>query len=404
MNPLLVSGYGISINVDKRKLVIREKGKQVHEFYPHQINYDSLIIEGYYGNISFEAIRWLMKHNITVSVLNWNGNLLSVFLPKEPINGKLKIRQYEIYINEKERLKIAEKILEEKIRKSENMLYELSEYYPEIEHIKVKKRIEKEEKLKRDMELKEENKPKLSYLLMYEGRVAQIYWKELSKIFNKLYPEFNFTSRSTKSYSWNMNASDEINALLNYSYALLESMIRKHINAVGLDPSIGFLHELASSKTPLVYDLQELFRWVSDLSVIQLLEDKKLKKSSFIVTENYHIRLKPQTSKLLVEKFKLNMNKKYEVGKKRYTLETIMFNTVRSLGKYILGKSNTLKFEIPYIRIEHIEPELTEKILKMTPEERKARGINKSTLWYQKKKLAQGKSIKVYGKVKSKLK
>jgi CRISPR-associated protein Cas1 len=42
-----------------------------------------------------------------------------------------------------------------------------------------------------------------------------------------------------------MNASDEINALLNYGYAVLESMIRKTINSIGLDPSIGYLHELA---------------------------------------------------------------------------------------------------------------------------------------------------------------
>jgi hypothetical protein len=31
-------------------------------------------------------------------------------------------------------------------------------------------------------------------------------------------------------------------------------------------------------KMPLVYDIQELFRWLGDLSVLQLLEEKKLKK------------------------------------------------------------------------------------------------------------------------------
>jgi CRISP-associated protein Cas1 len=59
---------------------------------------------------------------------------------------------------------------------------------------------------------------------------------------------------------------------LNYGYAILESEVRKGINAIGLDPTIGFLHELAQSKTPLVYDLQELFTWLVDLSILQLLE------------------------------------------------------------------------------------------------------------------------------------
>ncbi|MEM3289976.1 MAG: CRISPR-associated endonuclease Cas1 [Candidatus Micrarchaeaceae archaeon] len=51
-------------------------------------------------------------------------------------------------------------------------------------------------------------------------------------------------------------------------------MIRNYINTIGFEPSIGFLHEIAKSKTPLVYDVQELFRLVSDLSVMQLLEEK----------------------------------------------------------------------------------------------------------------------------------
>jgi CRISPR-associated protein Cas1 len=132
----------------------------------------------------------------------------------------------------------------------------------------------------------------------------------MGKIFNKLHPDSCFVKRRSRSYSWNMNASDEVNALLNYGYAVLESEIIKATNAVGLDPSVSFLHDLAESKQPLVYDLQELFRWIIDLSVIQLLEEKVLKKLDFIVTDNYHIRLKEQTAKALIEKIRLNMNAK----------------------------------------------------------------------------------------------
>ena len=85
--------------------------------------------------------------------------------------------------------------------------------------------------------------------------------------------------------------------LLNYDYAILESEIRKGINSVCLDYSIGFLHEINQSRTPLVYDIQELFRWLIDVSVIQLLEEKKIKKSDFIITENYHMRLEESIAK-----------------------------------------------------------------------------------------------------------
>ena len=56
MNPLLISGYGTSISVDKRCLIIDNKKKGEHyEFYPHQVGYDSIIIDGHTGNISFEG-------------------------------------------------------------------------------------------------------------------------------------------------------------------------------------------------------------------------------------------------------------------------------------------------------------------------------------------------------------
>ena len=64
----------------------------------------------------------------------------------------------------------------------------------------------------------------------------------------------------------------------------------------GLDASIAYLHEIAPSKYPLVYDFRELFRHVVDYSVVLILESG-LKKSDFITTKNYHIRLKSNTAK-----------------------------------------------------------------------------------------------------------
>ena len=131
----------------------------------------------------------------------------------------------------------------------------------------------------------------IKQLMTYKGKIAGIYLENLIAIFNKLSPEFNFSGRKNKRNSRNYDASDEINTLLNYGYAILESEIRKTINSVGLDYSIGFLHEVNQSRTPLAYDIQELFRWIIDVSVTQLLEEKKIKKSDFIITENYHTRL-----------------------------------------------------------------------------------------------------------------
>ena len=42
--------------------------------------------------------------------------------------------------------------------------------------------------------------------------------------------------------------------------------------------------------------------------MIQLLEEKKIKKVDFIITENYHTRLGEDAAKLLIEKIKFKFH------------------------------------------------------------------------------------------------
>ena len=389
MNPLILSGLGISIDVDKAHLTIKQKDSVI-EFEPHRIPYDSIIIDGHHGSVSFEAMRWLSKHDVSLILLNWNGNLLSVTQPQETLNADLKIKQYEKYLNPDLRLYIATQIVMQKVKSSISSLKELSNFY-DIDMTAINREIQRVDY------------DNINSLMMFEGRIASAYWTELSKIFNSLVKDFNFHSRKNLSYSWNMNASDPINALLNYGYAILESMIRKDINVIGFDVSIGYLHEIAPSKHPLVYDLQELFRYVVDYSVIELLETK-IKKSDFITTENYHIRLRPDTAKLLIEKIKNNFNKRYEFRNTQHTLDNIMFENVRELSRYISGKTKALDFKIPDIEISRNDTiDVKNRIMSIDPEKRKALKINKSTLWYEQKKIKEGKIIKMYNKTKVKI-
>ena len=66
-------------------------------------------------------------------------------------------------------------------------------------------------------------------------------------------------------------------------------------------------------------------------------------------------------------------------------------------------------FVIPALRIQRTDLlEIRQRILAMTPAERKILGISKSTLWYltkryQKKQLTEAKRINIYKKVFSKL-
>jgi len=120
-----------------------------------------------------------------------------------------------------------------------------------------------------------------------------------------------------------------------------------------------------------------LFRYVVDYSVIELLETK-LRKSDFITTENYHIRLKPNIAKLLIEKIKNNFNQRYEFRNKQYALENIMFENIRELSKYINGNSKSLEFSISYIEIKRNDnSQARDRIMSIDPEKRRELKINK---------------------------
>ena len=396
MNPLVVAGFGTSINVDKRRLIVENRlEKKRQEFLPYQIPYDSIIIDGNYGIVSFEAMRWLMSHKIPISLLNWNGNLMSVTLPREPISGKLKLRQYEAYMNKEKRQYIAQMIIKEKIRQSFNLLKELSKYYKEIDLEKLELSFNKEDKSY------EKKYKDIETTMTYEGRLADTYWNCLIKLFDKIYPEFNFKSRGNTLDSHNQNAADNINALLNYGYSVMDSEVRRVVNSLGLDISIGFLHEIRDNRPSLICDLQELYRWLVDLSIIQLLEERKLRKKDFIVTENFHIRLREKTAKVLVEKIKSNFNNRTHYKGANFSYQNILSDNVRLLVNYIMGKQSRLEFNVPLVQLKrNDEIDQRNRILSIGPEERKRLGMNKSTLWYQQKFIKEGKRIKLYKKTK----
>jgi len=58
-----------------------------------------------------------------------------------------------------------------------------------------------------------------------------------------------------------------------------------------------------------------------------------------------------------------------------------------------------LEFSIPDIEIKrNNNSQIRDKIISIDPEKRKELKINKSTLWFQQKKIKEGKTINVYNK------
>jgi CRISP-associated protein Cas1 len=394
MRPLLLSGYGTSVRVSGHVLEVSNEGEGRHEtFAAHQLPFDSVVVEGNSGTVSFEAARFLAVHDIPVTFLRWDGSVLSTLLPRGPVAGELKLAQFASHNSPERRAQIARAILEVKLAKSVDLLRFLSRFYPCDP-----KTVEAEAK-------RGPSEKSISGLMGWEGRTAVAYWSEYSKIVNRLWPESGFVLRKGKGKSWAQSATDPVNALLNFGYSLLEGRVRHAVNSVGLEPSVGWLHETAASKLPVVYDLQEPFRWLVDLSVIETIAGRQLdRKGDFITTENYHVRLRPRAVGLLSERISENFNRAVPFSGQRRTFDAILFETARKLARHLLGRSKRLDLDFPFGAFEEaVDRDAAEAISALSYAHARELGISKAGLWDMKRRAAEGKPVRLYGKVARKL-
>ena len=83
---------------------------------------------------------------------------------------------------------------------------------------------------------------------------------------------------------------DPVNALLSLGYTLLATLAQGRVEATGLDPWRGFLHEPVAGRPALALDVMEAFRPWIDLFVLTLL-DTVLGPEDFTSTESDGCRL-----------------------------------------------------------------------------------------------------------------
>ncbi|WP_445475709.1 CRISPR-associated endonuclease Cas1 [Methanococcoides methylutens] len=375
MKMLLLNGHGINMHVDAAKLHIKDgrfsttEEPQEYVFSPKRMDFDSIVVYGRSGSLSLEAIRWLIKHNVQITMLDWNGKLLTTMLPPESTNVKTKFAQYHAYENQDTRIEFAKKFIEAKFSKSEVVLDYLQQRYPEIEYdfTDDKARLEKAKSI-RD-------------ILGAEGGVAWKYWNEYAKAVPEKY---DFRSRIDQ-YRRATGAGDKTNVMLNYGYALLEAECLRAINSVGLDAHVGFLHEMNQSKYSLAYDLQEPFRFIVDLAVMNLIEKGAMDNKDFIRTESFSLRLRPTGARKVTEEFNAMMNGKVEYRKKNSSWGSVLLLKARELGHHLVGKRKAVEFSKPVYMGERDDTDLLrKKIIDMPYTEWKKMGFSKGTLHYMK--------------------
>ncbi|HWR37349.1 MAG TPA: type I-C CRISPR-associated endonuclease Cas1c [Clostridia bacterium] len=109
-----------------------------------------------------------------------------------------------------------------------------------------------------------------------EGEAAQIYFGVFHELIGGEPGAFEFKGRSRRP------PLDNVNALLSFVYALLTHDVRSALEAVGLDPAVGFLHTDRPGRPSLALDLMEELRpQLADRLVLTLINRRQLNASGF---------------------------------------------------------------------------------------------------------------------------
>lgn len=207
--------------------------------------------------ITGDALTYALELGLPVHYLTSFGKYLGSALPGHSRNGKLRLAQYALHLDTEKRLALVKTIVEAKIHNQFGVLYRHGQ--PD-NALKARKKAAQKQST-------------LDQVRGMEGMAAREYfacWPAMLK------QDWEFTGRNRRP------PKDPINALLSFAYALLRVQVTAAVHVAGLDPYVGYLHEVHHGQPALVLDLMEEFRpLIADNLVLAVLNNREIQPKDF---------------------------------------------------------------------------------------------------------------------------
>lgn len=259
------SAKSLVITVDSTNPDGASRREEVEEVEPHRV--DLIMLFGR-THITSSATRFCLQQGIDLAWLTSGGRLLGRVVSETSRSAEVRLAQYRRATDENHCFAFARKIVTAKTQNGLTVLRTLqsNRHGDEILMAVIKD-------LQRSID-GIADATSMATLLGFEGIAARHYFAGLKRGF---VGDIVFNGRAKRP------PPDPANALLSFGYVLLGNRISSLIEANGLDPAIGFYHELRPGRTSLALDLVEELRGpVVDRFILRLCNLRIVRPDMFV--------------------------------------------------------------------------------------------------------------------------
>jgi len=297
LNTLYVTTNGSYLSKERETVKITVEDETKLRVPIH--NLDSIIC---FGNISCSPflMGFCAKNNVQISFLSEYGKFLARI--QGPVSGNVLLRreQYRKADDLNFSADFARTIVIAKISNSRALILRTAREKPELSST-LKESAKK--MLKLLQELKEPIK--LDSVRGIEGMAAKEYFNIFDHLIVNQKEDFFFHNRSRRP------PLDKMNALISFLYTILMHDISSALEAVGIDPAVGFLHRDRPGRLGLALDLlEELRPYIADRLALTLVNRKQIKSKDFTSSESNAVVMNEKGRKLILTTYQ---NRKQDV-------------------------------------------------------------------------------------------
>ena len=288
-NTLYLLTQGAYLNKDHQTLQVRVDGKVRLTVPRHHL--DSIVCFGRIM-VSPSALAACGEEGIAVSFLSPSGRFRARLSP--PVHGNVLLRrqQYRLADDESACLALARPMIAAKIQNARAALLRAARDGNDDEA---------HERLNRaagHMAAVVTELPRVESLNAargIEGETARTYFGVFADMIREPTGHFAFSGRNRRP------PRDSVNAMLSFHYALLLHDVSAALQAIGLDPAVGFLHADRPGRLSLALDVMEEFRpLVADRQVTTLINRRQVKPNGFVTDPAGSVRMDEKTRRAIV--------------------------------------------------------------------------------------------------------